>query len=363
MTQRLALNTKNWKIKTPEGFKHFAGVSTMGLKQLYELSFDDGSTIECSDNHAFFTEDGRDIRTREMNIGLTLVGIPNRTLVSIKPTRVEETYDIVEVDGGHLFFANGLLCHNCVFISTDPLLFDTIFMQNLTAEVRLAKPYGTISDVIFFKPPQQNGTYLIGVDPATGSGSDFTTFVGFSFPDLEQVCEWRSNTMSSVQAYQILKKILNIYEKVAATVYYSVECNGVGEGIISLIEADENPPEMAEFVSESGAKRRGMTTTPKTKIKACVTIKEMVERRTMTIFSKVLVEEMKQYMRKGKGYEAKLGGTDDLISSCLIVIRLLEEIASFDQNAHNALYAFSDDDTGEDVWDDTENDIDGFILC
>ncbi len=363
MTPPLALNTKNWKIKTPNGFLPFAGVSLMGQKQLYKLIFDDETTIECSANHVFYTEDEREIRTKELSIGLTLIGITNKTLVNIIPTIVEETFDIIEVEGQHQFFANGLLCHNCQFISTDPLLFNTIIMQNITQEVRLVKPYGTISDVIFFKAPVQNATYLIGVDPATGSGSDYTTFVGFSFPDLEQVCEWRSNTMSSHKAYQILKKVFGIYEKANCQIYFSVENNGVGEGILSLHEADENPIECAELVSEPGAKRRGMTTTGKSKMKACITIKEMVETLSMVVKSKVLVEEMKQYIRHGGSYSAKLGGTDDLISGCLIITRILEEMASFDQNAHNCLYNnMYLEDTGTE-WDDSDSgDAGGFIF-
>lgn len=355
MTQRLALNTKNWKIRTPNGFVPFAGVSTMGQKQLYKLSFDDGTEIECSSNHVFYTEDGRDIHTNELSVGLTLIGITNKTVLSIESTIVEETYDIIEVEG-HQFFANGLLCHNCKFISTDPMLFNTLVMANLTEEVLSIKPYGTISDIVFFEPPKSNSIYLMGVDPATGTGEDYSTFVVFDFPSLAQVAEWRSNTMSSVQAYHMLKKVLHIYEKVQSTVYFSVENNGVGEAIVALFEADENPPMLAEFISEQGAKRIGMTTTGKSKIKACLALKEMIERNGITIRSRILVEEMKQYTRKGGSYAAKLGATDDLISSCLIITRLLEEVASFDQDAYDKLYAHAFINEGDSTWDDNGSD-------
>lgn len=248
------------------------------------------------------------------------------------------------------------------FISTDPLLFDTIVMSNLTAEIKSVKPYGTIGDIIFFKQPTAGGMYLVGVDPATGSGEDYSTIVVFDFPSLEQVAEWRSNTMSSVQTYHALKKLLLIYEKVQATCYFSVENNGVGEGIISLLEADDNPPETAEFISESGAKRQGMTTTNRSKMKCCVSIKEMVERGAMTIKSRVLIEEMKQYVRKNASYAAKPGGTDDLISACLIVIRLLEEVASFDQDGYDKLYAHAfDEGSGNVDWNEDEH-FEGFIF-
>jgi hypothetical protein len=248
------------------------------------------------------------------------------------------------------------------FLSTDPLLFDTIVMANLTTEIKQVKPYGTISDIIFFKQPASGGTYLCGVDPATGTGEDYTTFVVFEFPALEQVAEWRSNSMSPVRAYHTFKKMLLIYERVQANVYFSIENNGVGEGMISLLEADENPPETAEFISEQGAKRQGMTTTNKSKMKSCVSMKELIERGAMVIKSKVLIEEMKNYVRKGASYAAKAGATDDLVSSCLIVIRLLEEVASFDQDAYEKLYAHAfDEESGNVDWD-TEEHFEGFVF-
>jgi hypothetical protein len=197
-------------------------------------------------------------------------------------------------------------------------------------------------------------TYLVGVDPATGRGEDFTTFVAFEFPSMVQVAEWRSNTTSSVDAYKVLKRLLRVFEKVHATIYFSIESNGVGEGMISLYEADESPIETAEFISEKGGKdKRGMSTYRQVKMKACLGLKEMVERATIQIRSRMIVEELKQYVRSGGSYKAKVGATDDLVSACLIIIRLLDEISSFDQDAYEKLFSPSYYEESE--WD--ENDI------
>ena len=225
------------------------------------------------------------------------------------------------------------------FLSNDPLLFDTIVLSNITKAISQIRPTGAIGDIVFYKTPQVNATYLVGVDPATGSGADFAAIQVFEFPSLEQVAEWRSNTMSSVTTYHMLKKVLAILEKAQANVYFSVENNGVGEALIALYEADENPPETAEFVSETGQNRKGMTTTGKSKMSACLLMKEMIERDAMKIKSHLLLAEMKMYTRKAGSYAAKIGGTDDLISASLIVLRLLSEISSYDQEAYDKLYA------------------------
>lgn len=251
--------------------------------------------------------------------------------------------------------------YECQFISSDPSLISTEVLMNLTNMVKDNKPVAVLHDIVFWKLPQQNQSYLVGTDPATGTGSDFTTFVVFEFPSMEQIAEFRSNTMSPVSAYHSFKRMIRTFEKINANVYFSIENNGVGEGMISLFEADETPPETAEFISETGQNRKGMTTTGKSKMKACLSLKEMVERNSIIIKSPILVQEMKQFVRRGGSYAAKTGGTDDLISACLIVVRLLEEISTFDQTAYDKLYAHAFINDPIDSYD--ENDIpDPFVF-
>jgi hypothetical protein len=229
--------------------------------------------------------------------------------------------------------------YECRFLSSDPLLIDTIALENLTKSLANVQHVSVFDEIKFYKPVTSGSTLLIGVDPATGSGADYTTIEVFEFPSMIQLAEWRSNTISSVSAYHKLKRLLNMLNRVQCTVYFSVENNGVGEGIISLYEADDTPPANAEFISEDGKHRRGITTTKQSKIKGCITFKEMVERAVIELKSKQLLEEMKNFVRRGGSYAAKTGASDDLISATLIVLRLLEEVATFDQEAYDKLYA------------------------
>ena len=255
--------------------------------------------------------------------------------------------------------------YECEFLSNDPLLVDTVVLAQLTEQTQGIKPVATAGELMFYKHPKPGVTYLVGMDPATGSGNDYSTIQVIEFPAMEQIAEWRSNTASSVYAYQQLRKMLKILEKTQSQIYFSVENNGVGEAIVALFEADEVPPETAEFMSESGQKRQGMTTTGKSKIKACISLKEMVERRALTLRSPALVAELKCFIRKAGSYAAKPGATDDLISGTLIALRLLEEIASFDQDAYNALYShtYSEYDGDTEYREYSENDSPLPFIC
>ena len=238
--------------------------------------------------------------------------------------------------------------YECEFLSSDKLLIDSLFLANVTSEIEKILPKYIIKNVVFWEDIIEGGTYLIGVDPSTGSGEDYSVITIFEFPTMKQVGEFRSNTMSTTVVYSILKNIIKYIEKKNTTIYFSVENNGVGEGVISLYEADEHPPLNSEFVSEEGKKRRGMTTTRKTKMKACVNMKEMIEKNNLIIQSRVLLAELKSYVRYGGSYRAQLGSTDDCISAVLIVIRLIEEISSFDQKAYDKLYSVENNEWNED---------------
>lgn len=339
-------NTKGWKIRTDAGFIPFDGVAAMGVKPVHRVTFTDGTFVEATATHFFFTPDGRNIALAELQVGVTLMGTPDDKIVaSVESVGDQMTYDVINT-ATHTFYGNGVLSHNCQFISSDPLLIDTLVLANMTARIASVKPVGRAGELVFYKRPDENSTYLVGMDPATGSGNDYTTIVAFEFPSMIQVAEFRSNTTSSVTAYQTLKKLLKIFERTRSTVYYSVENNGVGEAILALLEADESPPDTAELISDG--KRAGMNTNRSTKIKACLTFKELVERHGITIMSVALVQEMKHFVRSAGSYAAKPGSTDDLIMATMIVVRLLSEIATFDQAAYDKMYSYaygeSDDD-------------------
>jgi len=266
-----------------------------------------------------------------------------------------------EAEIGKLGERKWLQEYECQFLSSESLLISSMFLARITPVIEKIRPVNVIRDVKFYASVKAGLTYLIGVDPATGTGEDYSVITMYEFPSLVQIAEYRSNTMSTNDLYGVLKNILLYLERMQTTVYFSVENNGVGEGVISLFEADERGPLNAEFVSEEGKNKRGMTTTSRTKMKACVNFKEMIERENMFISSKTMLAELKAFVRTKGAYAAQPGSTDDCIAATLIVVRLIEEIASYDQLAFDKLYTgeFNQWSTSDyDGYDDyDENDV------
>lgn len=228
----------------------------------------------------------------------------------------------------------------CEFLSSDHTLIDTMILNQIEAE-NVANNIQVLFEVkeqLFWKELNKSQSYIIGVDLSEGGGTDFSVIEVFEFPSLHQVAEYRTNTTSPAELYGHLKNLLRYLEHFGKDIYFSVENNGLGQAIVALYEADENPPEKAFFVSEKGKDKIGIFTSGKSKIKSCLLLKEMILKRTMRVHSPQLISELKSYVRKAGSYQAQIGSTDDCIAATLIVLRIVEELASFDDNAYHKLY-------------------------
>lgn len=234
--------------------------------------------------------------------------------------------------------------YECDFLSSDGNLIEGIVLAQITTLIKLKiKEERHIAfklmDQDFFKPIERGATYLVMVDPATGSGEDFSVIQVFDFPKLEQVMEFRDNTSSTPKLYTRLKNVLNFLTAYGCTVHFTIENNGVGNGLISLYEVDETPPQ-ANLMSETGKGKLGMTTTLKNKLKACIKLKEMIERGSIIINSETLAKELSNYVRREGSYAAQRGSTDDCVSTLLLMTRIIEEMIGFDMAAYNLMYSF-----------------------
>lgn len=105
--------------------------------------------------------------------------------------------------------------YECKFLSSDPLLIKSMILNNL--EGFIVHPLFEKNGIKFWDTPKKGGVYLVGVDPATGTGKDFSVFEVYEFPAMKQIAEFRSNSMSSPLVYTILKWLLSSLEQIGAT--------------------------------------------------------------------------------------------------------------------------------------------------
>lgn len=243
----------------------------------------------------------------------------------------------------------------CEFLSSESLLIDSIKLS----KIKVSPSLWNMNACKFWEPEDAIGgrgkTYMVFLDPATGSGADFSSIEVFEFPSLKQVAELRMNDLIPPIIYARLKWLLKFLTRkvngFSASVYWSFERNSIGEAISSLFWADEDPVEQAELVSDHPTKY-GVYTGAGNKTQLCLMLKRMVEKVSgLEIKSTSLLNELKHFASKGASYAAKPGMTDDCVMACVGIMRLISYISGSDENAFNMVNEFIDPDEAMQIGD------------
>jgi len=204
----------------------------------------------------------------------------------------------------------------------------------------------------WYKQPSKDFIYAVALDPALGTGGNSAGIQVFELPNFVQVAEWQHNYTPIQGQIRILKEILKYIEESvgsenSSNIYWSIENNTVGEaGLVCIRDiGEENFPGL--FVSEPIRKghvrkfRKGFNTTHKTKISAAARLKYLIESGKMKLYSKPLISELKSYVASGITFKAKEGDWDDLVSACLLIVRMSEILADWDSRVFDS-YSTSD---------------------
>lgn len=344
-------NTQGIEILTPSGYQKFSGI-VKHETECVKIILSSGDYLECSLKHPIV--DGVEIRRADtLKVGddlLTAKGLA--TIEQIDLLGIQTVYDPTDVEGGNLYLANGVFVnHNCQFLSSDPLLINTLTLSMMKSKTPLYNDKG----FFFWKEPSPNKTYIVGVDVAEGMQQDFSTIQVIELESLEQIAEYRNNTVKENQLYDAIKYVLaKIHGYVDArtgkrpTIYWSFENNSAGAALGALYYNDEKFPEYAELINGKES-RVGFRTTNKAKVEACRYLKKLVEQTKggLTINSKMLIFELKNFVATGAGYAAKRGATDDLICAFLIVLRVMKYLSDFEPEVFDKLYKTEGEFYGE----------------
>jgi hypothetical protein len=196
----------------------------------------------------------------------------------------------------------------------------------------------------WYKKPTAQYTYAVALDPSMGTGGDNAAIQVFELPSYEQVAEWQHNTTAIPGQIRVLADICKYLQQEtnnANGIYWSVENNGIGEACLLVINdfGEENIPGL--FVSEPMRKghvrkfRKGFNTTHGTKITACSRLKTMIENDKMKVRSKTLISELKAFVATGSSFQAKSGGSDDLVSATLLALRMMAVLKDWDPRIYS----------------------------
>jgi hypothetical protein len=235
------------------------------------------------------------------------------------------------------------------FIAFDETLIDSLKLTLMEHK----DVYKKSGQVRWYKPVQNGKTYIAGLDPSLGTGGDNAAIQIYELPGMRQVAEWMHNKTPVQEQIRILRGMLSEIESTApdSEIYWSVENNTLGEAALVVISEMGEENIAGTFITESRKSgssrsyRRGFTTTNKSKLAACSKFKNWIESDKMEIASNTLLRETKTFIARGASYSAKEGETDDLVMAALLVVRVAQQVAQYDETTYNELKdSFSDEE-------------------
>lgn len=105
----------DYEILTPDGWRDFRGLTITSGKETFTLTLETGEVVVSTENHCFFIN-GQKKQLKNIVIGDQLDTVEGRSsVVSIVANKIEDVFDIVEVDqDDHQFIVNNsIITKNC----------------------------------------------------------------------------------------------------------------------------------------------------------------------------------------------------------------------------------------------------------
>lgn len=249
--------------------------------------------------------------------------------------------------------------YNCEFITFQETLINGIKLTEIKNRT-VRDPIKFTDDVRWFKEIEYGCTYVVGLDPSGGTGGDDAAIEVYELPTLRQVAEWKDNGTPIPQQIKLLHRLLNeiayrMEEKGAKNVpehlYWSVENNTIGEAAVLEIQNIGIERFPGTLINEpkrtrTGRIRKGLNTTRATKKTACFHLQKLVETFRMEIASVNLHRQLNDFIKYGMDdgiYKGKSGCKDDLVSASLLIVRMIDIVAKFEDRTAQVIRETLDD--------------------
>lgn len=223
----------------------------------------------------------------------------------------------------------------CAWISTKGTLIHPMKLE----ELKPTNPKKEIKDLRMFDDVKFKKLGL-AVDVGTGIGKDYSAIQIFDIDTLDQVGEYRNNTLNTLDfTYEFIKIMQKFIDEGAKEIYYGIENNSIGNTVLSLIQASDDPLFEDARINQvdQNHKTKGLSTNTKTKMAGCMVFKNLVETDKLKIKSKYLITELKFFVKQGQTFKAESGMNDDLVMSCVILANMLKVVSNWEPNVYDNL--------------------------
>lgn len=197
-------------------------------------------------------------------------------------------------------------------------------------------PSTVLRKLVFQTPIKENPTlkiwedskpdrnYFIAVDCARGNGGDYSVAQVIDITEFpfKQVAIFRSNTLS----YMLMPKAVVQLAQEYNNAFVLVELNDIGESVADSIYYEE---EYENLLTTGTTKnktslgswqnaRNGLMTTNTSKNQGCNVLKSMLESEKLILNDITTIQELSNFVSKGKSYAAEEGMNDDCVMALVV---------------------------------------------
>lgn len=165
MSNKNILLNETFEVLTPSGWSDFSGIKQISTNVLFTISFKDGTELKCTENHLVKYPNGEFLEASQTLIDDELFG--GKIISNITYEEGEfSVFDLIGVELGNEYFTNGIVSHNCAFVSDMDEIWASSQMTLATGGscVLLSTPNG--SSGLFYNIWQtaDEGTVIPGLD-------------------------------------------------------------------------------------------------------------------------------------------------------------------------------------------------------
>jgi hypothetical protein len=324
-----------YSIKTPTGFQKFGGIRKLDKSKHYVIRLSNGKTVKCSDNHPFI-KSGKEIFAHQLSVGTELDS--EESLVSVQSIKlVEESidlYDIVEVDNGNIFNVDGIVSHNCDFITSGHTVVEGEILEwyKTTHVEDPVEKRGHDQGFWVWEYPDYSKDYMVVADVARGDSKDYSAFHVLDVESLKQVAsykgqpgtkeygnmlvnvatEWNNALLVVENANVGWASIQVAIDRNYQNLYYTYKNDGYQDPDI-YYQKGYDLKDKSQMVP-------GFTTSTRTRPLIVSKLETVMRERTPIIKDTRLIQELFVFVWNGSKAEARQGYNDDLVMSWAIAL-------------------------------------------
>jgi hypothetical protein len=236
--------------------------------------------------------------------------------------------------------------YECKFLTDNPTLLSATKLLALNSVVRPPR-FVDRWGMRWYEEIKPSTSYGVILDPSEGVGRDDACIQVVELPLMVQVAEWNSNRADQVEQSKMLYRTIRRIHKIQTNdadhngrtqIYYSVECNGIGLGILSALEIEYERQIPGWLIDSRDNKMRGIRLTSANKKNRCLDMAALIERNVLVPRSRHFVSQLKTFVQRRAGvYAAKDGAKDDIVMSMVLMMQMIDELRVQDYDIQDRL--------------------------